>query len=75
VVFQEGGKQQHPSIPQQDLLRSILFPLLDQRIKPVDVAEVMGHRSVAMTLAFYAHAIPRDMGYVADKLTAARQRH
>ena len=49
-------------------------PLLDQRIKPVDVAEVMGHKSVTTTLAFYAHAILRDMGYIAEKLEAARRR-
>jgi integrase len=57
-----------------DLRHSYASHLLDQRIKPVDVAEVMGHRSVATTLAFYAHYIPRDMGYIADKLTAARRR-
>jgi len=40
----------------------------------VDVAEVMGHKSVTTTLTFYAHAIPRDMCYIAEKLEAARRR-
>jgi integrase len=57
-----------------DLRHSYASRLLDQRIKPVDVAEVMGHKSVTTTLAFYAHAIPRDMGYIAEKLEAARRR-
>jgi hypothetical protein len=28
---------------------------------------------VLTTLTYYAHWIPRDMGYIADKLTRARQ--
>jgi len=46
--------------------------LLDQGIKPVDVADVLGHKNVATTPAFYAHRVPRDMGYIAERLTAAR---
>jgi len=33
-----------------------------------------GHKSVTTTLAFYARAIPRDMGYIAEKLEVARRR-
>jgi len=43
--------------------------------QPVDVATVMGHRSTTTTWTFYAHRIPRDMGYIANTLTAARERH
>jgi integrase len=45
-----------------DLRHSYASHLLDQRIKPVDVAEVMGHKNVTTTLKFYAHAIPRRHG-------------
>jgi integrase len=55
-----------------DLRRSFASHLLDQGVKPVDVAEVMGHKHVTTTLMFYAHAIPKDLGYI-DRLTAARQ--
>jgi integrase len=57
-----------------DLRHTYASHLLDQRIKPVDVAKVMGHRSTNTTLAFYEHWIPQDMGYIANKLTAARQK-
>jgi integrase len=56
-----------------DLRHTYASHLLDQGIKPVDVADVLGHKNVATTLAFYAHRIPRDMGYIADTLTAARR--
>ena len=56
-----------------DLRHSYASHLLDQKVKPVDVAELMGHKNVTTTLALYSHAIPRDMGYIADKLTAARR--
>jgi integrase len=56
-----------------DLRHSYASQLLMQRVKAVDVAEVMGHKNVLTTLTYYAHWIPRDMGYIADKLTRARQ--
>jgi integrase len=55
-----------------DLRHSSTSHLLDQGVKPVDVAAVMGHKTVTTTLQFDAHAIPGDMGYI-DRLTAARQ--
>jgi integrase len=55
-----------------DLRHSFASHLLDQGVKPVDVAEVMGHTHVTTTLMFYAHAVPKDLGY-SDRLTAARQ--
>lgn len=45
-----------------DLRHSYASHLLDQRIKSVDVAEVMGHKNVTTTLTFYAHASPRRHG-------------
>jgi integrase len=56
-----------------DLRHTYASHLLDQGIKPVDVADVLGHKNVATTLAFYAHRVPRDMGYIAERLTAARR--
>ena len=56
-----------------DLWHTYASHLPDQGIEPVDVAEVLGHRNVATTLAFYAHSVPRDMGYIAERLTAARR--
>src|SRR6185436_14309110 len=48
-------------------------PLLDQGVKPVNVAKLMGHKDEITTLRFYSHALPDDdMSYIA-RLTAARQ--
>jgi len=55
------------------LRHSFCSQLLDQGVKPVDVARLMGHRNVTTTLTFYADALPKDDTQDIDRLTAARQ--
>jgi integrase len=47
--------------------------LLDQGVKPVDVAKLLGH-SVATLYQFYAHSIPQDDTPHIDRLTEAWQK-
>ena len=62
-----------PSFTLYSLRHTFASQLLDQGVKPVDVARVMGHKNVITTLTFYAHAIPQDDTTYIDRLTAARQ--
>jgi len=61
------------SLTLYSLRHTFASQLLDQGVKPVDVARVMGHKNVITTLTFYAHAIPQDDTPYLDRLTAARQ--
>ncbi len=61
------------SLTLYSLRHTFASQLLDQGVKPVDVARVMGHKNVTTTLTFYAHAIPQDDTPYIDRLTAARQ--
>jgi site-specific recombinase XerD len=61
------------SLTLYSLRHTFASQLLDQGVKPVDVARVMGYRNVITTLTFYAHAIPQDDTPYLDRLTAARQ--
>ena len=61
------------SLTLYSLRHTFASQLLDQGVKPVNVARVMGHKNVTTTLTFYAHAIPQDDTPDIDRLTAARQ--
>jgi integrase len=56
-----------------DLRHTFASHLLHQRVAAADVAQLLGHKNVTTTHMFYEHWIPKDMGHLADTLTAARQ--